>query len=357
MSDFSFGGAGNSISKLCISLSKKDYQISIISIGKCDYRKIFKKNNIQVYELKKKKLIFSIFSIYDLLKKIFNKKYKNILVSNIHYNNIVLTLIGKKISGLKIVLVERTPLQELSIYFSKLDYLKKKIIHFLIYYIYPLSDVIIANSNGIKKGFNYPLSKKVKVIYPPSLNIINKQNNPHYIRKIFKAVCFSRLSSEKNLECAIKSFKYFKSENITLTIYGEGILRQKLIALINKLDLNKIVFIKKHTIYPQKIMKKFDILISPSFFEGCSNTVIEGLNNNLIVVASNCPGGNAEILSSGKSGLLFQTNNEYDLFLKIKKIINNFNHLKNKSKKYRSNLKKFLLSSNVKNFSKVFEKV
>ena len=30
MSDFSFGGAGNSISKLCINLPKKDYKISII---------------------------------------------------------------------------------------------------------------------------------------------------------------------------------------------------------------------------------------------------------------------------------------------------------------------------------------
>ena len=40
-------------------------------------------------------------------------------------------------------------------------------------------------------------------------------------------------------------------------------------------------------------MKKFDILISPSFFEGCSNTIIEALNNNLVVIASNCPGGNS----------------------------------------------------------------
>ena len=107
MSDFSFGGAGNSISKLCLSLSKKDYKISIISLGKCDYSKIFKKNKIKVYELKKRKLILSIFTIYNLLKKLFIKEYKNILVSNIHYNNIILTLLAKKIFGLKIVLVER----------------------------------------------------------------------------------------------------------------------------------------------------------------------------------------------------------------------------------------------------------
>ena len=42
MSDFSFGGAGNSISKLCLNLPKKNYHISVICIGICGYKKIFK---------------------------------------------------------------------------------------------------------------------------------------------------------------------------------------------------------------------------------------------------------------------------------------------------------------------------
>ena len=105
MSDFSFGGAGNSISKLCINLPKKDYKISIICIGKCSYKKLFEKNKIDVYELKNRKLIFSIFSLSQILKKILKKNYKNILISNIHYNNIVLTLIAKQIDNLKIILV------------------------------------------------------------------------------------------------------------------------------------------------------------------------------------------------------------------------------------------------------------
>ena len=114
MSDFSFGGAGNSISKLCINLPKKDYRISIICIGKCSYKKLFKRNEINVYQLKSRKLIFSIFSISNLLKKIFKKNHKNILISNIHYNNIILTFLAKQIKDLRIILVERTPLEELN---------------------------------------------------------------------------------------------------------------------------------------------------------------------------------------------------------------------------------------------------
>ncbi len=357
MSDFAFGGAGNSISKLCLNLSKKNYKISIICIGKCGYSKIFKKNNITVYELNSKKLIFSIFLISNLLKKIVKKKYKNILISNIHYNNVILTLIAKRINNLKTVLVERTPLEELDIYFSNIDYLKKKILKFLVNLVYPLSDIIIANSVGIKKGFNNSLSNKVKVIYPPSLDKLNKSIKKIPKKNVFKAVCFSRLSKEKNLECAIKSFVLIKKKNISLTIFGDGDLKNNLISLINSLNIKKKVKIRKVTRFPQKEMKKFDILISPSFFEGCSNTIIEALNNNLVVIASNCPGGNSEILSNRSSGLLFETNNEYDLSIKINKILKNFKFYLNKSKKNRQNLKKFLLNSNVKKYSNIFESI
>ena len=74
MSDFSFGGAGNSISKLCINLPKKDYKISIICIGKCSYKKLLKKIKLMFMNSKNRKLIFSIFSLSQILKKIFKKK-------------------------------------------------------------------------------------------------------------------------------------------------------------------------------------------------------------------------------------------------------------------------------------------
>ena len=45
------GGAGNSIYKLCKNLPK-NYQISIICVNKCYYKKYFKKEGINVYEIK-----------------------------------------------------------------------------------------------------------------------------------------------------------------------------------------------------------------------------------------------------------------------------------------------------------------
>ena len=132
ISDFSYGGAGNSISKLCLKLPVNQFEISIICIGKSPYSNILRKRGINVYELKKKKLIFSIFELNKLIKNIFKKNLKNILISNIHYNNIILLLLSKKIGGFKVILVERTPLEELDIFFSISDFLKKKTIKFLV---------------------------------------------------------------------------------------------------------------------------------------------------------------------------------------------------------------------------------
>ena len=42
LSEFVLGGAGNSIYKLCKNLPKKNYQISIICLNKCYYKKLFK---------------------------------------------------------------------------------------------------------------------------------------------------------------------------------------------------------------------------------------------------------------------------------------------------------------------------
>lgn len=357
MSDFSYGGAGNSISKLCLNLPNDEYKINIISIGKCAYKKILKKKNIRVYELEKKRLFFSIRNLSILIKKIFRENHKNILISNIHYNNVILTLLAKRIEGLKIVLVERTPLEELDIYFSIKDYLKKKIIKLLINLTYPLSNKIITNSKGIKNGFSKILKKKIKVIYPPAIEKILKPKKITKFPKNFKAVCFSRLSIEKNLECAIKSFSFLKNNNVSLTIYGNGNLKEKLYNLTNILNLKNKILFKKHTNNVKKEIKKFDILISPSFFEGCSNSIIEAINHDLIVVASNCPGGNKEILSIGNSGELFVTNDEYDLSHKIKKITNNFIHYRYKNRINRHKLKNFLQSNNVREYTKVFRSI
>ena len=58
---FNYGGAGNSIFRLCKNLNKKKYNISIISIGPCAYKKELKKICTNIFELKKENLLVTVF--------------------------------------------------------------------------------------------------------------------------------------------------------------------------------------------------------------------------------------------------------------------------------------------------------
>ena len=46
LSNFTHGGGGNSITRLCANLDKKTYNITLVSIGKNAYRKIISSWNV-----------------------------------------------------------------------------------------------------------------------------------------------------------------------------------------------------------------------------------------------------------------------------------------------------------------------
>ena len=159
--NFSQGGAGYSILKLCKSINYNKFNIFIISIGKNYYKKDFKKMGIIVIELHEKKLLLSINEIKSILNIIINNNNKKtFLISNINYANVISCIFCKKINLLKIILIERTPVQELDYYFSIKDFFKKKVIKFLIKKFYKYASMRIGNSNIVSKDLkNYVIVK------------------------------------------------------------------------------------------------------------------------------------------------------------------------------------------------------
>ena len=63
--------------------------------------------------------------IKKIVEKLIDKKNKNIFLSNIYYSN-VLSILFLRSLDVKIILIERTPFQELSIYYNFIDFHKKK---------------------------------------------------------------------------------------------------------------------------------------------------------------------------------------------------------------------------------------
>jgi len=350
ISNFSFGGAGNSIVRLCTNLSRKKYSINIICIGKSGYNKILQKNKIRLIEIKKSKLIYSVFILVKIINSLIDKNKKNILITNIHYNNVVILFLKKFFKSVKIILVERTPIEELKIYFDFKDFIKKKIINILVKLFYHKSDYIICNSKGIKKGLKNFTVKPIKVIYPPSL--VTKKKERKYIYKNLNLFCFTRLSNEKNIILLFKAIKYLNNKKIILNIYGEGPEKNRLIEYVYKNKLDKKIFFKGFKNNMNSIHEQ--IYVSTSLFEGCSNSTIEAINNSKITICSNCPGGNAEILLYGKGGELFKNNDYKSLANSIIKVIKEPKKYHKKTLLAREQLSKFFLKKNQSEYEKIF---
>ena len=174
--NYSPGGAGKSILNICKYLNKKKYNIFIISIGKNYYKKILNVYCAKIIEIEKSSTLISL----NKIKKHLNilKKENTILISNINYANALFVLYFKIIYNFKLILVERTPLQELFIYFGLKDFIKKLIIKFIVKYFYRYADEIFANSKKTAKDFSFFTKKKCLYIYPLTIDklIMSKKN-------------------------------------------------------------------------------------------------------------------------------------------------------------------------------------
>ena len=167
ISEFNLGGAGNSLFKLCKNLPKNKFHITIICLNKCYYKTDLLRNGIKVHEINSSKTILGMPKIKKLVKSLIKSESKNIFLSNIYYSNILSILFLRSLN-IKIVIVERTPFQELSIYYGIFDFVKKQIIKLLIGYTFKKADSCISNSKYISQKYNENYKLKFKTINPPS---------------------------------------------------------------------------------------------------------------------------------------------------------------------------------------------
>ena len=354
LSEFVAGGAGNSIFRLCCKLPKKRYQVSVISLNKCFYKNELKKIGVNVYEIASFRTLFGFFKLKSLTKKIISKNLstKNIFLSNINYSN-VLTMLFLRNMNMKICLIERTPLEELSIYYNFIDFFKKNVIKFLIRLTYKNADLCIANSNYISKKFNEKYKLKFKTIFPPSFDGKFKVKKRNHNKSKIRIVTTCRLSKEKGILDLIIVIKEM-GKNYYLDIIGDGPDFLFLKNMRDKLKLQKNIkflgYIKNKKI--KKKISKYDLYINNSDFEGFPNTVVEAISVGVPVLASQSYGGINEIINEKRLGFIYQSKNQ--LKKKLNLIYRNKLNFKINKQKTINHLKKFSAEKNLRLYDKVF---
>ncbi len=351
--NFSYGGAGNSILNICKNLDKKKYDIYIISLQKNFYRKELIKFCKEVKEIEGSSTLFSLNKINKYLESF--DKTRTLIISNINYANTLFVFFFKILKKYKLVIIERTPLQELVIYYGIKDLIKKFIIKIFVKLFYNKVDCLIANSKKTAQDYEKIIKKKCFFVYPLSFKKRIRVKKKKKIKKEIKILTIARLSREKNLEDQIYALKKINNPKFSLSIVGDGILKKKLKNLIKKLKVNcKIFYYSEKT--KKKLLKQSDLYVCSSDFEGFPNTVVEAINYGLPVISSKNHGGINEILLNGLGGDYYKSKNIEDLSNKIIKVVKSYAISLRKNKVARDKLIRFS-EKNIEKYEKIFDKI
>ena len=179
-----------------------------------------------------------------------------------------------------------------------------------------LSDYIVSVSKQVEYDQikNYHINKNKICTIPNYCNkeyiqeSIKKYDIDDKDKKIFEnsrvIITVGKLKEQKGQWHLIRAFKKVveKNKDVKLMILGTGYLEEYLEKLILDLNLKDNVFLLGHknkNIYTY--MKKSDLFVFPSLFEGMPNVVLEAMECGLPVIATDCYGGNKEIISPSKN--------------------------------------------------------
>ena len=230
-----------------------------------------------------------------------------------------------------------------------------------------MADAIITNSKDFKKQMDKNFGIKSICIYNPlnKIEVIKKSRikiNFNFFnnkKKELKIINIGRLTDQKDQLTLLKSMKILKEKKLSfkLLIMGRGVERKNLLNYINGNNLHEDIKIISFHKNPFPILKKADLFVLSSKYEGLPNVLLEAALLKKFIISSNCPTGPKEILLNGKGGFLFEVGNYKQLSKKIIFYSNNSQLLEKKINYSFKNLNRFDYKKNMESYYGLVKKI
>jgi N-acetylgalactosamine-N,N'-diacetylbacillosaminyl-diphospho-undecaprenol 4-alpha-N-acetylgalactosaminyltransferase len=309
------GGAEKAGANLSISLNKKGYTITIVSMqNNIDYKFGGELYNFGL--VKKENSTFRAFLIFRDFFKI--NQFGYIIDHRTRYKFIKEWLFSKFIFKNQNVIYCIHSF-DLNYYFSFLN------LPLVSVYPHVKRREFVSVSKGIQKKLKQKLNITSELIY----NYVNAHNldvsleeikgiaNKKYI------IAVGRLDPVKQFDLLINCYNRssLKKNNIELIILGSGPEKENLEACISKLNLENCIKIIPFKKDPFILIKDAKALVLSSKFEGFPMVLIEALFLKTPVISFNCKSGPSEIIKDRINGLLVENQNEEQLTLALNKLL------------------------------------
>ncbi len=347
------GGVEKNLFIISQYFSKKIKETSIITIDKKKIK--IKKNKIKIISTKKDwskrsrffKYIICIFLLINTIKK-----NNEIIVLSFQANLYAILLC--KMFNIKIIARANSSPSGWA------NNLIKKTIFKL---ILKLSSFVVVNSKELKNEFKRKFNIKSTLIYNP-LNVeeikkkFKEKNNLNFFnnQKQLKIISIGRFTKQKDQITLLKAASLLKLKiNFKILLLGQGIEKSNLRKYILENKLSKNVVISKYLNNPFPLIKKSDLFVLTSIYEGLPNVLLEAIALNKIAISTNCPTGPKEILLNGKGGILFKVGNYIELAQKIINFSKNKKIYKKKIFIAKKSLNRFNYDLNLNKYLKLYK--
>ncbi|NJN08403.1 MAG: glycosyltransferase family 4 protein [Richelia sp. RM2_1_2] len=178
---------------------------------------------------------------------------------------------------------------------------------------YPYATKIVSVSKGVDNGFDWLSTTKRAIIYNPFLKI---ENNQEQIDLSIGAnpdkkwiISMGRLTYQKGFDILLSAFAQVTNNypNWQLIILGKGEQRPELEKLVEHLNLTERVILPGVIKNPFPILKKADLFVMASRFEGFPMSHGEAMACSCPIIATDCPSGPREIIRHDIDGILVPT--------------------------------------------------
>lgn len=330
------GGAEKVLYDILRNIDLSKYKIDIL---------LFENKGIYIEKVEK----LGIFVNYifnerkDLINNIIYRKCKSMIISIIkyfysYYPFFIKDLRNKKydteiafLEGHSGILVSNRKNNSKKISWIHTDLLKHRVINKkseLNAYLKMDKIICVSENSKISLLKLYPeLINKIEVIFNPidKENILkNSQENINLEKNKINVITIGRLIKIKGYDILLQAHNKLIKEGLdyNLIILGEGLERNNLEKYIKENNLENKTQLLGFKENPYPYLKKSDIFISSSRYEGYPLVLCEAICLEKPIIATNC-NGSKEILENGKYGILTEIENVEDLAKKMKEMILN----------------------------------
>lgn len=294
------GGAEKTVANLSLYLKEK-YNINILIFNDSDEKYKYSGNLIVLPKKKSNNFFGKVINEISIISKV--RKIKNKL--NIDYSisflrDADLVNVFSRVNDRIYLSIRNKESVDSKILRNKLK----------IYISCKKADKVIAISKEVERDIVSKFhinSEKVITIYNPCLiSEYENKNNIDAVDKLFKnkitIINVARLNYQKGQWHLIRAFNEVikKIPTAQLLILGKGEEESYLKELINKLNLQDNVKLLGFVNNPYDYMRKSDLFVFSSLYEGLGNSLMEALACELPILSTDYECGAREILSPNK---------------------------------------------------------